>query len=272
MTEPTPETAVPDGPPRAVAEHWHTAALERSDGGRNAGWTMVGHVVATILSAMNDEQDELAAATARAEQAEAAQRVQKQIISDLRDERDVMRVRTAELQRAAVGMLNAFTHNTHPGYAAMQSRHVGMHEIQKWREAVWPTPKRDDTAPTDATPAAAAPGATETAKEADGGHGEGSNSSASLERPLATGGYVSAASVVEIGRDGCVICPPIYATPNADGRCKDCDGTGVRCRRCPGPDHYRTDHVPDLAPCRGCNGGNYPVRDAGQDTAKAAEA
>lgn len=62
---------VPDGPPRAVAEYWHAAALERSNGGRNDGWTMVGHVVATILSAMNAEPDQLAIATARAERAEA---------------------------------------------------------------------------------------------------------------------------------------------------------------------------------------------------------
>lgn len=50
-----PDSPVPDGPPRAIAEHWHAAALARSDGGRDVAWTTVAHVCATILAAMDAE-------------------------------------------------------------------------------------------------------------------------------------------------------------------------------------------------------------------------
>jgi hypothetical protein len=52
VTEPTHD-AVPDGPPRAVVEYWHTAALEYSNRGRDAAWTIAAHICATILSAMD---------------------------------------------------------------------------------------------------------------------------------------------------------------------------------------------------------------------------
>jgi hypothetical protein len=51
------------------------------------------------------------------------------------------------------------------------------------------------------------------------------------------------------------------APANAAGRCAACDGATVRCRQCRSPRHDpASGHEPDLAPCRGCNGGSYPPR------------
>lgn len=55
--------------------------------------------------------------------------------------------------------------------------------------------------------------------------------------------------------------PAMYTEANAAGRCRWCDGTKARCRVCHEPRHGQdADHEPALLPCRGCNGGAYPVR------------
>ncbi|OLE22504.1 MAG: hypothetical protein AUG49_18935 [Catenulispora sp. 13_1_20CM_3_70_7] len=55
--------------------------------------------------------------------------------------------------------------------------------------------------------------------------------------------------------------PPMYAEPNEFGRCRACDGTRARCQVCHQPRHDAdSDHEPLMLPCRGCNGGAYPVR------------
>lgn len=57
--------------------------------------------------------------------------------------------------------------------------------------------------------------------------------------------------------------PVMYAEANENGRCRWCDGTGARCQVCHQPRHDAdADHEPSLLPCRGCNGGAYPVRPA----------
>lgn len=53
-----------------------------------------------------------------------------------------MRTRIMELQRVAAKMLQAFVHPTYPGTPCMQSRHVDLAEIGRWRAVVWPTPQR----------------------------------------------------------------------------------------------------------------------------------
>lgn len=58
----------------------------------------------------------------------------------------------------------------------------------------------------------------------------------------------------------------MYAEPNENGRCRSCDGTTGVCQRCRKPMHRpEAGHVCSALPCRGCNGGAYPVRRAQED-------
>jgi hypothetical protein len=53
----------------------------------------------------------------------------------------------------------------------------------------------------------------------------------------------------------------MYAVPNEHGRCRSCDGTAGVCQRCRQPVHGpEAGHACSALPCRGCNGGAYPVR------------
>lgn len=55
--------------------------------------------------------------------------------------------------------------------------------------------------------------------------------------------------------------PTMYAEPNEAGRCRACDGTTGVCQRCRQPMHGpEAGHACSALPCRGCNGGSYPVR------------
>lgn len=60
------------------------------------------------------------------------------LVGQLRDEMAALRVRLDGIRGAATEMLGSFVHPTHPGYRAVQSRHVGVKEIERWRAAVWP--------------------------------------------------------------------------------------------------------------------------------------
>jgi hypothetical protein len=120
-----------------------------------------------------------------------------------------------------------------------------------------PDHQRDATASPPTTAPGSALSATETADDATVASGTRTDVREAHHVALKTGGIINA---------------PMYAVANGEGRCAACDGAGVTCRRCPGPTHYRADHAPDMAPCRGCNGGSYPARDAGQDAATEAEA
>ena len=66
----------------------------------------------------------------------------------------------------------------------------------------------------------------------------------------------------------------LFARANEAGRCVVC-GRGVTgiCQVCRKPSHDAdADHALSLLPCRECNGGSYPVRDAAeQDEDEAAE-
>lgn len=53
----------------------------------------------------------------------------------------------------------------------------------------------------------------------------------------------------------------MYTEPNEHGRCRWCDGTTGVCQKCRQPMHGpEAGHLCSALPCRGCNGGAYPVR------------
>lgn len=139
MAEPTLDDP---GFERANAVHEAARRLRVTADAPGAASPQARADVHTVLDALDQARERAVDAENHAETMRIRADARTEERDTARADLDELRTRNTLLQNTATNMLNAFVHPTYPGTPCMQSRHVDLAEIGRWRAIVWPTPQR----------------------------------------------------------------------------------------------------------------------------------